>query len=288
MKNTTGETAYACRDGELVHVSQVPRGMACGCTCPKCNGALIARKGLERAHHFAHLTGSICLGAAETILHILGKTILTEIDCIQLPPYEYRRDIRIGLERARVFHEEIIARGGELVIDRVELEKSLIGFRPDAILFRNNKQLLVEIAVTHKVGKKKKRRLQKQDNPAIEISLALDMSTWSKDKIKEFIQLDMDSKKWLFHPRELKAQRHFREKVRQSVAQSRAQRLMSENHQYGHVQTRSSLVVPDFGHGNELQRKQEFVIQQFYRSHDRYPSKEETLQNWPELFAVKS
>jgi len=44
------------KDGQLLDVSEVPRGRACGCICPSCHQVLIAKKGdsEKMAHHFAH------------------------------------------------------------------------------------------------------------------------------------------------------------------------------------------------------------------------------------------
>ena len=41
-------------DGEIVTVDQVARGKACNCTCLICGMPMIARKGDEKIHHFAH------------------------------------------------------------------------------------------------------------------------------------------------------------------------------------------------------------------------------------------
>src|SRR5689334_2245057 len=43
------------QSGELVHISEVPRGKACKCMCVSCDAPLVARQGDIRAHHFAHV-----------------------------------------------------------------------------------------------------------------------------------------------------------------------------------------------------------------------------------------
>ena len=37
--------ACALKEGKLVYIDDVERGLKCGCTCPACGEALIARKG---------------------------------------------------------------------------------------------------------------------------------------------------------------------------------------------------------------------------------------------------
>ena len=41
-------------DGRLLHIDDVPSGLACDCICPGCSRPLVAKKGRLQAHHFAH------------------------------------------------------------------------------------------------------------------------------------------------------------------------------------------------------------------------------------------
>lgn len=60
-------------EGKLVHVDDVPKGKNCGCICPACKEKLQAKKGPQKAHHFAHQPGVDCPNALETTLHLLAK-----------------------------------------------------------------------------------------------------------------------------------------------------------------------------------------------------------------------
>lgn len=61
-------------EGKLVHISSVPNGEACGCTCPGCGSKLVAKnKGQHNQHHFAHIGGSDCVRAVESALHLMAK-----------------------------------------------------------------------------------------------------------------------------------------------------------------------------------------------------------------------
>lgn len=42
------------KGGRIVHVGEVPSGLACDCKCLDCDEPLIARKGEIREHHFGH------------------------------------------------------------------------------------------------------------------------------------------------------------------------------------------------------------------------------------------
>lgn len=47
-------------DGRMVLVQHVERGAACGCSCPECGAAVVAKKGPKVQWHFAHAGGAGC------------------------------------------------------------------------------------------------------------------------------------------------------------------------------------------------------------------------------------
>ena len=67
---------FGMRDGSLLHISQVERGLKCNCICPACNEPLVARKGKKTVHHFAHYRINNC--SPETALHQIGKRLIFE------------------------------------------------------------------------------------------------------------------------------------------------------------------------------------------------------------------
>ena len=81
------------QDGRLVHVDDVPSGLACDCTCPECGAQLIARKGEKRQNHFAHANGADCAGARMTALHMLAQQIIQDERKIRTPWFkDYNED----------------------------------------------------------------------------------------------------------------------------------------------------------------------------------------------------
>ena len=74
---------FGLREDRMWDVEEVPRGSACGCVCPdpKCSRALVARQGLYKIWHFAHLgdtrNNATCRGG-ESGLHRLAKQVLCE------------------------------------------------------------------------------------------------------------------------------------------------------------------------------------------------------------------
>ena len=55
--------------GELLTVDAVPRGLDCKCICPDCGTRLVARKGEENRHHFAHETNNECYYGPEMSIY---------------------------------------------------------------------------------------------------------------------------------------------------------------------------------------------------------------------------
>lgn len=74
--------------GELRHVDDVERGLACGCVCPACGQRLVARQGERNAHSFAHRSGE-CRWAAEHVIAVLAQRALVERGMMALPPLLY-------------------------------------------------------------------------------------------------------------------------------------------------------------------------------------------------------
>lgn len=267
---------YGLRFGELVHISNVSRGLACQCKCANCGNLLVAKKGKIKVHHFAHKSNSECNGAIETTLHLLSKKIIGELNTIFIPPYYFSKSKqhRYGVN---VSHSEKIVNGGEVKIDEVFIEKLLQNFKPDILITSGQKQLIIEIAVTHKVNRAKLRHIRKYDSPAIEISLELFDALLTPEQLKEKLKNDLKSKEWLFHPKQRTAERSFINKYRKIRLTNRT-KIKSEDTT---IQQSPYLEKPLLLYGrHEYDR----VAEEFNRKNGRYPNANECLSNWPYLF----
>jgi len=71
-------------NGRIVHVDDVPRGMACKCMCSECGAPLEARQGNINQWHFAHY-GEDCGKARMTTLHMLAQQIIEDERKIRTP-----------------------------------------------------------------------------------------------------------------------------------------------------------------------------------------------------------
>ncbi len=155
---------FGLKDGVLVHVDEVPRGLACGCVCPGCGGRLVARKGMVMAHHFAHAKGEDCAVGYETALHIAAKDALMEHRQITLPPVE----VKFTSYRAPM----VLPYPRTVSLESVVLEKRLGSIVPDVLARVDGEELLIEIKVTHAVDDEKLEKIRALNISTIEIDLS--------------------------------------------------------------------------------------------------------------------
>lgn len=177
MNDWLGESVllpYGWRDGRLVSVHEVDRGLACRCLCPNCGGELVARKGMVRVHHFAHASGHDCGSGVETAIHMLAKDIVAAAPQIFVPGFTHRHRIPAGgvpIEGIASFapislpvysatKEAAVFAGGHT-------------FRADVLLEveyeRARCPLAVEICVSHPIDERKKAALSRHDIASVEI-----------------------------------------------------------------------------------------------------------------------
>jgi len=162
-------------DGELVHISQVERGRACGCICPAqdCRRTLIARKpDSDIAHHFSHapLTDAErqagvspnCRYAPMTILHAYAETLLNQTKSLVLPPVSASLGLRSKTKR----------RAEPYSFDAAKLETMDSETIPDVILYKGEKRMHVEVFVTNRCSVEKRQKIIAAGIAAIEIDLS--------------------------------------------------------------------------------------------------------------------
>lgn len=80
------------RQGALRHISQVERGLACGCLCRDCGDRLVARQGDVRVHHFAHESGNACTSADHEFLRAIARHLVADNELLQLPAITHIRE----------------------------------------------------------------------------------------------------------------------------------------------------------------------------------------------------
>lgn len=176
----------------MVHVSDVPSGLACGCICPSCRRPLVARKGRIKVHHFAHQADPTqsCNPrvALESALHKFAKQVLIENRRLLLPEVVAEFGGRLKrVSDALEIHPEAIAQ-----------EVTMPGMRPDLLATASGRQLCVEIAVTHFCGPEKLELFKARQLAAIEIDLS-DIDTSAAADVWRDAILRSAPRSWLYN-----------------------------------------------------------------------------------------
>lgn len=277
-------TGYGLRDGQLLFIRNVDSGLACGCYCAGCGKRLVAKKGHIRQHHFAHYEAGLCRGAAESALHLLAKELLAELSTFEIPQYVFdkQRKTRRG---KLVRHKVLVAKGGTVVIDQVRVEQRDDGFIPDIVIESKGKLLIVEVAVTNKVARRKSRKLRQRNLPAIEIRLEPADSFLQREDLKAKLQAASSCKAWLFHPDQRTAEAAFTAMFRDEVAQAR--KRAAEPIVFRHLPMPHLPVDPRMASRTDW-REWNRLGEEFNRRNGRYPSAEECQRLWPHLYARKA
>ena len=263
--------------------------MICHCVCVACHQPLVAKKGAKRIHHFAHAVDGNCVGANESILHQLSKEILSELEYIALPAYEFSREYVVSQKTLKSEHQTLTREGNEFIAD-TQIEVDLGTFIPDAILQLGHQSLIVEIAVTHKVDANKLHKIKRKKMPCVEIQLDLEDARLTRQELRDKLQLDMLSKNWLYHPDQRAVELSFLRKVREEQKASHEKaKVQKKCFQDIRFATRGNIATtpnryPTFSRNQPTLREYDSTGEEFYAQHKRYPTMSECLRLWPHLY----
>ena len=212
---------YGIRKGQIVHISELEpeeKGEKCNCTCPVCNGNLIAKlKGDRRQRHFAHKAANNCdiLHAQQTGLHLLAKEIIRDKGKILVPGLTISRlEIVSGVSDVDAAAEvdidlpNISPRFVEY--ESVDIEKTIDDIIADAVISVAGMPCIVEVAVTHFVDKVKLKKLESLNIPVFEIDLSdLLKNPQTRETIETAVLFEETNRYWVCNP---KRSRLFEEK----------------------------------------------------------------------------
>ena len=165
--------------GKMVHVDDVPRGLACHCVCPYCKEKLLARHGIERTHHFAHhsndrkATLEICYMVT---LYKLAEQIIQEKKLIHAPSY-------YGIfPETDIKFEKVVVDG---CYERDDKQPDIVATTYDG------KQYLIEFIFKYKVQHKKP--IDYSNLSCLEI----DLSKQSLETLETFMLTSNEDKCWV-------------------------------------------------------------------------------------------
>lgn len=199
---------FGIKDGKLKHISEVENGLNCNCVCPACEKKLIARNlGEVRVSHFAHFDSKECRYGPQTAIHIAAKEIFERIKKIRVPEIKVfwnleQIDSNYSIVPLKKYYS--VTEKNYINIDSVILEKKLHDFIPDVVIISNNLKIIIEIAVTHFVGREKLEKIIKSNISTIEIDLSIHKNSFNFTELENLLIENIDEKNWLFsYPEEI-------------------------------------------------------------------------------------
>ena len=206
--------SFGLRDDGYIHISQVDRGLKCNCRCPGCKAELVAKKGDDTAHHFAHRAKSDCTYKPETALHDYSKRLIAR----QLTFTSPALHMVVQDDNYRFWVEESLP-GNDYSVLSGAFERGFEEIVPDVQLETDSGLLFVEVAVTHFVDRDKRSKLRRYGVPTIEIDLSSIALDAPLEAIDEAVLSKMSLRKWAFHPDEFDLQSRLRKKLKEKIAQ---------------------------------------------------------------------
>ncbi|MFZ2169591.1 MAG: hypothetical protein WAW61_08150 [Methylococcaceae bacterium] len=214
MKNPFG-----LKDGKLVTVQNVERGLTCGCVCPACKEPLQAHKGSKKIHYFKHYNGSDCGYGLETGAHLYAKSVIeTEkillLPSLKAPPnWESLEYLKTQYKDAApyphdIMFKELVPAWYKLKIDEVLLEQRIGNIIPDVIAIAKGKELLVEIKVTHGVDEQKEEFARENKLAMVEYDFSKLKDSFDKELLKRVLTVSYKGAtrgrglgRWVYHPK---------------------------------------------------------------------------------------
>ncbi|MBK9260233.1 MAG: DUF2384 domain-containing protein [Polyangiaceae bacterium] len=226
-------------DGRLLHISEVKKGLACGCVCPSCSGKLIANKGPIKTHHFAHHSDRNCVAAYETMLHMLGKQVIADQKQVMLPPVVAKYK---GCTKS-------ICDAVMFTLDEVVIEPDMGGMRPDILGRRRvedgTKELFIEVAVTHPCEPEKKELIRERKVAAIEIDLSKVPGNASQEEMEQAI-ITTAPRIWLFNAREENAKERLQAEFERMAAEDLARELRMRQEKQAKLDAQAERLAESF------------------------------------------
>ena len=197
---------FGLKEGLLYEPRQVSNGKACGCICPGCQHPLVAKQNAQTPH-FAHAPGEDCKNGLETVIHLAAKQLIAERMEVSIPA--------VALQIPRGYGErpstENLYTSNLRTLSEVRIEPWLDGFRPDIVVVESHRQreMLIEIAVTHFVDDIKLEKIKNRGIYAIEIDVSAAREQMDFALLNRFLFEVPSSGRWLYHPEAAEMERQY-------------------------------------------------------------------------------
>lgn len=186
---------FGLKEDKLYEPTQVKNGKACGCVCPACKNALVAKQNAQTPH-FAHAQDENCARGFETAVHQAVKQIIAERMEVRLPALVWINPLPRKNESTKLYIERTIK------LQSVSLEERVDDFIPDIIVIANDTTYLVEVAVTHFIKEDKQHKINKKKIPTFEIDVSSLKNGFTLAELEQAIYTNNNYQaEWKYHPR---------------------------------------------------------------------------------------
>lgn len=184
--------------------------------CAECNQKMILKMGTKNRWHFAHKIASNCQGGFESALHQYAKEIiknnsnitlptLTILECREMHSNEliFKNDFEKYLNNDNGntrYLNKLVLNSNSYKYIWIQNERRINDYIPDCLVKIYQKELAIEILVTHCVDKNKTEKVEKSGIDMIEIDLS-DVREILKEEnefdLNEYILFEAP-RKWIY------------------------------------------------------------------------------------------
>ena len=226
--HSPGPVPFGLKSGRMVRVEEVPKGLSCGCVCPACGYALVAKAkdSRHRRPHFAHYRDADCRTGFETTVHKAAKQLIADRLHLCLPGWDGDLDMPnppILPDDAGFIHQgrPVDYPPVRVPLVSVDLERSKGDYTPDVSAHDAQGELLIEVRVSHAVDERKRRRVQSEGIRMLEIDLSrLTLAQSLEPLVFEREVLENTANRiWISCPAATDAWRHSRDELKVHIQQ---------------------------------------------------------------------
>lgn len=181
----------ALKDNEIVTIDEVERGLACGCVCINCHAMLMARKGDEREHHFAHHGSQETMACYESAFRMATREALQQTSEIKLP-------IKRTIEGNKIVSDEFLFKYSDVKILN-SVRNSSKGLEILVELKNENKGVLdVLICTSNKSRRCTGAETFRENVSRVRINL-VNVKALTFDEFRRYLAYDTHSKEWIYN-----------------------------------------------------------------------------------------
>lgn len=223
--------------GKEVLIDDVPSGLVCDCICVGCGVQVVARKGDEKIHHFAHKPKAsadevVCPFNAERAVFWMCRKILMESDKFCLPGLTWHWSDRSNFLSQSDDIVQKITEKQEIIFDQVffpdPLENS---YNSDvAILTIGNHRLaitmgfgIIALPSSWELSKPYKHNEEILSHLIVQVEnfykIFKERKKDFRNILQEILLESTDNKTWVYHLREDKLRNSFKEQVDKKLAE---------------------------------------------------------------------